>query len=172
MRDRLASVIRLLALGAAVALTPIISGTGCARAPRSDLAAVRDPWIAETAERHRAADRLLDDGAAGDARKLLRAVVEAAPPHESLTEARRLALQDTYFRLARLELEAKDARQAAADADAGLAYGTEAHLFVANLLVVRGAAREALEDPRGAADDYHRALVMNEALLHEALGTR
>ena len=39
------------------------------------------------------------------------------------------------------------------------------HLFVANLLVARAAAEEALRQPRNAANDYHRALLMNEALL-------
>ena len=82
---------------------------------------------------------------------------------------RRLALQDTYFRLARLALGDHDARQALAYADAGLAYGTAPHLFVANLLVARGAAHEAAGDPRAAAADYQRALAINEALLAQAV---
>ena len=42
-------------------------------------------------------------------------------------------------------------------------------LFVANLLVVRGAAHEALGEGPAAAEDYHEALVINDRLLAETL---
>ena len=44
-----------------------------------------------------------------------------------------------------------------------------ADLFVANLLVVRGAAHEALGEGPAAAEDYHQALVINDRLLAETL---
>ena len=67
--------------------------------------------------------------------------------------------------MSHLALDAHDPAQALADAERGLGYGTAPNLFMANLLVARGAAHEALNDPRAAADDYHRALMMNDALL-------
>jgi hypothetical protein len=151
--------LRRWALAAIVAL----SGAGCARAPRGDA------WAAAAGAAHRQADRLLDSGDIAGARALLRSIVEAGAAGKHPGAARRLALQDTYFRLARLALAARDAGEAHADADAGLAYGTTPHVFVANLLVARGAAREAEGDARGAAEDYHRALLMNETLLDGAL---
>jgi hypothetical protein len=145
-----------------LALAVALAGGACSQAPR------RDPWAAGAAAAHERADRLLAAGDAAGARETLRALVEDRAGGEP-TGGHRLALQDTYFRLARLALDAHDPREALADADAGLAYGAAPHLFVANLLVARGAAREALADPRGAAEDYHRALLMNEALLERTL---
>jgi hypothetical protein len=145
----------------AVALAAVAGG--CSRAPS------RDPWAREVAARHAEADRRLDHGDAAGARAALLALVDAETPRAARSEARRLALQDTYFRLARLALAGGEARQALAYADAGLALGTAPNLFVANLFVVRGAAREALGEAPAATEDYHRALTMNEALLHEAL---
>jgi hypothetical protein len=138
-------------------------GGACARAPRTDA------WAVGAAAAHRRADRLLAAGDPAGARAALRALVDDASPEGRAFEAHRLALQDTYFRLARLSLDANDPRQALADADAGLAYGAAPHVFVANLFVARGAAREATGDPRGAAEDYHRALIMNEELLERTL---
>ena len=156
MSARRACVVALLSL--------LVVPSACSRPapPRAD------PWIAEITAANRQADRLLDAQDAAGARALLRTLVATglnAPP----TKDWRIALEDTYFRLARLALAAHDPRQALADAEAGLAYQTTASLFVANLLVARGAAHEALDDPRAAAEDYHRALAMNEALLHQVL---
>ena len=140
-----------------------VAAEGCSRVER------RGRWAAEVAEKHREADRRLDAGDGAGARATLQSLIDAAVPRGITAEARRLPLQDTYFRLARLALAERDARGALAYADAGLAFGSAPHLFVANLFVVRGAAREALGDPRAAAEDYHRALTMNETLLREAL---
>ena len=104
------------------------------------------------------------------ARARLEALLDAQTLSPSSDGAQRLALQDTYFRLAQLALAAHDPRRALADAEAGLAYGDAPDLFVANLLVARAAAHEAMGDPRAAAADYHRALKMNETLLAQALG--
>jgi tetratricopeptide (TPR) repeat protein len=126
-------------------------------------------WAVDVAAKHREADRLLDAGDAGAGRRALMSLVADYAGGGLATAPRRLALQDAYFRLARLALAANDPRQALADAESGLELGTTPHLFVANLLVARGAAREALADARGAAEDYHEALKMNEALLDQAL---
>jgi hypothetical protein len=149
---------------AAWALVLALASAACSRAPRA-----RDPWAASAATAHHQADRLLDAGDAAGARAALRSFVVAGAGAGATSERHRRALQDTYFRLSRLALAAHDAQQALADADAGLAYGEAPHLFVANLLVARGAAREAEGDGRGAAEDYHRALLMNEALLEKEL---
>lgn len=135
---------------------------GCSRRPPGD------HWAAATVRAHREADRRLDAGDAAGARARLLALADVQRAHAGDSADRRLALQDTYFRLARLALGDHDARQALAFADAGLAFGTAPHLFVANLMVARGAAHEAAGDPRAAAADYQRALAINEALLAEA----
>jgi hypothetical protein len=82
-------------------------------------------------------------------------------------DTRHAVLQDAYFRLARLALEDHDPAQAARYTNAGLAMGGANDLFVANLLVARGAAHEALGETAAALADYQRALRINEALLHE-----
>jgi tetratricopeptide (TPR) repeat protein len=147
-------------------VTAVIVGAlalgGCSRRPPAER------WTAMTARAHREADRRLDAGDAAGARARLLALVDAQKAHAGESAERRLALQDTYFRLARLAIGAHEPRQAIAYADAGLAYGTAPHLFVANLLVARGAALEAAGDARAAAADYQRALVINETLLGQA----
>jgi hypothetical protein len=139
---------------------------GCSQPPPP----AADPWIARVAAVNRQADRLLDADDAARARELLRALVSTERPGGPLDEDRRLMLQDCYFRLARLALAGRDPAQALSDAETGLAYQTAPSLFAANLLVARGAAHEALNEPRAAAEDYHQALLMNEALLREAVG--
>jgi len=139
---------------------------GCMREPPPE------HWTTMTARAHREADRRLDAGDAAGARARLLALVDAQKAHAGDSAERRLALQDSYFRLARLALSDHDPRQAVAYADAGLAYGTAPHLFVANLLVARGAALEAAGDARAAAADYQRALLINETLLGQAAGPR
>jgi tetratricopeptide (TPR) repeat protein len=132
----------------------------CSRAPRD--------WSELAAVRHAEADNLIDHGDRDRARQVLEAIVASAP--ESGAEStRRVLLQDTRFRLARLALDAHDAALAARHADAGLALGGDDDLFVANLLVVRGAAHEAMGEPGSAVPLYQRALRINEALLHQTL---
>jgi hypothetical protein len=80
-----------------------------------------------------------------------------------------MVLQDTFFRLARLALDAHDPASAAHDAEQGLALGDGGDLFTANLLVVRGAAHEALGENAAALAACQRALRINEVLLHDTL---
>jgi tetratricopeptide (TPR) repeat protein len=123
------------------------------------------PWSATAARVHAEADRLIDAGDRSAARAALVQLV--SDRIEAPAETRRAVLQDAYFRLARLALDGHDAAQAARDADAGLALSGADDLFVANLLVVRGAAHEALGEPAAAVAVYQRALRINEALLRE-----
>jgi hypothetical protein len=128
-----------------------------------------DPWVAEAARRHTLADQLLEAGNRRTARDALAGIVEGPAPTGLAVADRRAVLQDTYFRLAQLALDDRDARGALTQAERGLALGDADDLFVANLLVVRGAAREALGAGPAAAEDYHRALVINDKLLTETL---
>lgn len=132
----------------------------CSTRPPSD-------WPASVARGHAEADRLIDSGDRAGARAALEWIVAGAPGGDD--ETRRVLLQDTHFRLARLALDDHDPAQAARQADAGLALGGGDDLFVANLLVVRAAAHEALGQTSAALADYQRALRINEALLHETL---
>jgi tetratricopeptide (TPR) repeat protein len=132
-------------------------------------------WIASVARRNAEADGLIDRGDPAGARRVLASLLDAAPGLErrgdgdAQQDIRRVLLQDTYFRLARLELDARAPTAAAGHAGQGLALGGRDDLFVANLLVVRGAAREALGETAAALADYDRALRINEILLHETL---
>jgi tetratricopeptide (TPR) repeat protein len=132
---------------------------GCSRAPQD--------WPAIAAERNAAADRLIDQGDVAGARAELEAILATAPGAGA--GARRVLLQDARFRLARLALDAHDPALAARHADAGLALGGEEDLFLANLLVVRGAAHEALGEAEAALAIYQRALRINESLLQHTL---
>jgi tetratricopeptide (TPR) repeat protein len=126
-------------------------------------------WSVTVAERNAAADRLIDEGDGAGARAVLETILRTAPG-EGAGGTRRVLLQDTYFRLARLALDAHDPALAARQAEAGLALGGEEDLFLANLLVVRGAAHEAAGETAQALAVYQRALRINEALLHHTLG--
>jgi len=153
---------RALIVAAAAALA-----IGCSRAR----VAGDSPWVAEAERRHALADERLQ---AGDRPGALRALREIVDGHTDIAAGvpandRRGVLQDTYFRLAELDLQAGDAGAALASADRGLALGRADDLFVANLLVVRGAAHQALGDGPTAAADYHEALVINDKLLAEAV---
>jgi hypothetical protein len=147
----------------------LLLAPACSRAPQAP------EWAAVAARAHADADERLDRGDRAGAREALLALVatapEAARTGAGAGEVRRVLLQDTHFRLARLALEAGEPAEAARQAEAGLGLGRdgEESLFVANLLVVRGAAHEALGKASAAMEDYQRALRINETLLHEAL---
>src|SRR6185295_1768755 len=105
-----------------------------------------------------------------EAQRLLAAIVESQPAPGIYPDTGRMVLQDAYFRLARLALAGHQPVAAAAHARRGLALGGGYDdLFVANLLVARGAAHEALGETREALADYDRALRINEILLQTTL---
>lgn len=132
----------------------------CSRAPQD--------WSVIAADEHARADRLIDLGDRAAARATLESILDTAPT-SGAADTRRVLLQDTHFRLARLALDAHDPALAARHADAGLALGGGDDLFVANLLVARGAAHEALGQAAEALAAYQRALRINEALLQHTL---
>jgi tetratricopeptide (TPR) repeat protein len=125
-------------------------------------------WPENVIEAHRRADQLIDQGAPATARQVLENVLASLPP--GAADTRRVIVQDTEFRLARISLLEHAPAEAARHAEAGLALGGPPTLFVANLLVVRGSAQEALGNRAGAIEDYQRALHINETLLQQATG--
>ena len=154
-------------------LVLLLAWNGCGRSPTPE---VSPDWAREVAEAHAKADALMGPGrspvALDEARRTLEAIVADAQAEGAAGDTRRVLLQDTLFRLAQLALSAGDTQGAAARADQGLALGGGDDLFVANLLVVRGAAREELGQTRPAAADYERALRINDALLRDTLDGR
>ncbi|HXU03081.1 MAG TPA: hypothetical protein VN903_19080 [Polyangia bacterium] len=148
-----------------VAVSLALLALGCSKADvRSD-----NRWVAEAERRHALADERLQASDPTGAKEALLGIVDGPVVADVAPDDRRGVLQDTYFRLAEIELRARDAHAALASADRGLALGRRNDLFVANLLVVRGAAHEALGEAPAAAEDYHQALVINDKLLAEAL---
>jgi hypothetical protein len=140
----------------------IIVALSCACSARTPAPA---PWIQAAAEASRAADRAIVDGQLDRARSLLRGLIASPVPPSLAAQDQRAVVQDAYFRLAEVELRAHAAAAARAWADRGLALGEAGDLFTANLLIVRGRARAALDDAHGAAADYRAAMAINEALL-------
>ena len=127
-------------------------------------------WARSVARRHAEADALLEHGDRVAARRALESIVASAPAQDpSLPpDAQRVLLQDTHYRLARLALDAEQPREAVRIAGEGLALGAD-DVYVANLLVARGAALESLRESDAALTDYGRALAINERLLRETL---
>ena len=148
-----------------VALLAATIALGCSRAP----AGGDGRWIADAERQHEIADERLAAKDLAGARSSLLPIVGGEVPRHVPVEARRGVLQDTYFRMAKIDLDVGDPRAALADAERGLALGRAEDLFVANLLVVRGAAHEALNDAAAAAADYHAALMINDRLLAQTL---
>lgn len=154
---------RRAAIAAVVALLAL-AGCSQRRPAGSD-------WLAAATRSHALADELLDRGDEPGARAHLTAVVDQLERHGQLDDDdnRRRMLQDTYYRLAGLALRAHDPSAALLQAERGLTHGGSQDLFVANLLVARGAAHEARGEAPAAAADFHAALLINEALLAETL---
>jgi len=138
---------------------------GCSRGlPHGD-----SRWLDDASSRHALADEQLARGEVPAARATLLSIVHGRTPDDVSADDRSVVLQDTYFRLAKLDLDGGDARGALANADHGLGEGRADDLFVANLLVVRGAAHEAIGEGPAAVEDYHQALVINDRLLADTL---
>ena len=127
-------------------------------------------WVDETHQASTRADALVRRGDREGARRELRAIVELETPESIAAPDRRIVVQDATFRLAELDLGDGHADAAIQWAERGLGLGQSEDVFTANLLVVRGRARETLGRDREAADDFYRALRINEALLRRALG--
>jgi hypothetical protein len=123
--------------------------------------AYRAQWTAlppEVARRHDAANRLMDEGKAFEAARALKSIVETAPTATSgaLADTRRILLQDAYFRLCRLALEAGQAIVSSVQTQQALALGDTDDLFTANLLLVRAAASDRTGEAAQAEGDRER----------------
>jgi hypothetical protein len=154
-------VAAFLALVSALALATACSG-------RADASA----WIERGEAAHHDADRLLAQGDVAGARAALRAAAEAPVPEAASPGDARIVRQDIYSRLATLEAEHAEPKEAVRWATRGLSLGRGEDVFTANLEIVRGRALERLGDASGASRDYHDALVVTEALLDLSLGAR
>jgi hypothetical protein len=135
---------------------------------RADRYDARD-WLASMEHAHRGADEAMGTGNVDRARELLRGGFDTLVPPGMASEDARVVRQDLAFRLAELDLDAGNAVSAIEWADRGLALGEADDVFTANLLIVRGRAREAAGGDREAVSDYFRALEINEALLRRTL---
>ena len=145
---------------AITAVVALVLG-GCSSQER----AAGGDWLANATRRHALADELLDRGDAPGARAHLAAVIDELARRGHPDDDRRRVLQDTHYRLAGLDLRANDPSAALLQAERGLTLGGGQDLFVANLLVARGAAHEARGEAPAAAADFHAALLINEVLL-------
>jgi hypothetical protein len=153
-------------LAAVLALAGLLA-PGCSR--RQPHVAGDGRWLAEIERRNALADERVQAKDWPGAQAALRGIVDTPAPADAPADDVRRVRQDAYFRLAKVDLDASEPKHAIANADRGLALGRAGDLFVANLLVVRGAAHEALGEDPAAAEDYHQALVINDKLLGETL---
>jgi hypothetical protein len=112
----------------------------------------------EIAQKHAAADRFIDDGKAYEAARALASIVETAPTVSpgGLADTRRILLQDAYFRLCRLALEAGQAIVSSVQTHQALALGDADDVFAANLRVVRAAASDRTGEEAQAKTDRER----------------
>jgi hypothetical protein len=140
------------------ALGVILVLCGCGRA---------DPaWIDEAMQAHERADRSLATGNRSAARAALVGFLQLKEPRHVAADDRRRILQDVLFRVADLDAP-DDPHLALSWIDRGLAIGQGTDVFTANLWIARGQAHERLGEDRAAAEDYHLALQIDEALLKE-----
>lgn len=129
-------------------------------------------WVAEAEAAHARADAAAAGGDLQAAHDELSRFVHGEVPIAMADADRRVVRQDVHWRLAELALEMGEPQRAIRHANQGLAEAEgrpAVDVFTANLLVARGRAREAANDPLGAASDYHDALRIHDALLHALL---
>lgn len=127
-------------------------------------------WIRDVRAASAEADAAEARGDAAAAARALERITEGEVPEAVAAEDARVVRQDAFARLAQLRLDRGDPVAALADVDRGLVLGEREDLFTANLWAMRGRALEAAGRDREAARDYHRALIIHEALLDRALG--
>ncbi len=101
----------------------------------------------------------------------LDATTSQVPPRMA-SEDRRVILQDLFWRLAQVELQAGQPQAALQWAHQGLKLRQKEDLFTANLFVARGRAKEMLGRDRESAHDYFEALKINETLLQRTLNSQ
>jgi hypothetical protein len=147
------------------ALAAAISAGGCATGDASAAA-----WVQRAAAASQAADRARARGDLEAARADLVLLVAAPAAPGVSADDRRAVLMDAYYRLAEIETGVGQPAAARAWVERGLALGDRQDLFTANLLLAQGHALEAAGEGPKAAASYHRALLIDEALLGAALG--
>ena len=103
-------------------------------------------------------------------RAALQRLLALEVPSSVAADDARVIRQDGHERLARLLLRQGDPASALREVDRGLALGRADDIFTANLWVTRGRILEHRGQDREAARDYHRAMLIHEALLDAALG--
>lgn len=127
--------------------------------------APNERWLQSVEAAQRAADAALVAGELSEARAHLSLIAEGDGVEDADAVGVRALRQDAFYQLARLAFAQEDGEVALRCANAGLALGEGGDLYEANLWIARGQAHELLGDPERAAEDYHRALVLNDALL-------
>jgi predicted negative regulator of RcsB-dependent stress response len=134
------------------------------------LACSRQPTPRSLADQHAHVDALLQVGyLAGAERQLDRMWRTLRWYRADSSQFGRQALQDIAFRLGQVMLDEKQPGEALEACTRGLELGEQDDLFTANLLILRGHIRQELGKTLSAAEDFHRALVINEELLHKVL---
>lgn len=126
------------------------------------------PWVAAVERANADADKAIAKRNLPVAIQALTQAVGLDPSGVASADLRAVRA-DLFFRIAELELARGYPATARTRADQGLALGTPDDVYTANLYIVRGRANEALNVKRAAIDDYHRALVINEALLDDLM---
>lgn len=127
-------------------------------------------YMAEARSAHQRAERALEREDLDGATNELETFLQLPTPQSVNEDDARIVRQDVFYRLAGIALDRDQASVAQDWADRGLNEGLAEDVFTANLYVVRGAAREALDRDIEAAADYHEALLINDALLQRLLG--
>jgi hypothetical protein len=123
-------------------------------------------WLVVARDNHGKVDALLDQGQAVDAARLVAEIVERAPPPDppAAKATRRILIQDAYFRIALMALEAGHTLVAGLQAEQGVAQGEAEDLFTANLLIVRAVAHDRLGEEQLASAARQRAARINQTL--------
>jgi hypothetical protein len=161
------SIAPLLLAIVATATAACVGMAACGGDARSDEAA---GWVASMREASESADRALAQRDLGRAEHALRDALGRDVPSAVAPEDRRIVRADLHYRFAELELGRGDPIRAEELATRALDEGRGRDVFTANLLIVRGGAREARGDDAGAAEDYYEALRISEELMQSALG--
>jgi tetratricopeptide (TPR) repeat protein len=126
-------------------------------------------WLEEIKAKSIQADLALKEERFQDAILALSSIVENKGPQEVEREDVRIVRQDACFRLATIYLEDRNPQEALKWSEFGLGLGQKDDLFETNLLLAKGRALEALGQEQQAAAIYHKALLINEKLLHNVL---
>lgn len=135
-------------------------------------------WVSASRADSAAATEALTQGDDEAALRRLGALLARPVPDGVAERDARVVRQDACDRVARIHLARGDTRRAMRFAtqglelgQAGLELGEADDVFTANLIITRGRIHEAAGRDREAADDYARAIAIQEALLEAALGS-